>query len=55
MEVDFNRAGVIQEESLLSLQVPVHFDPKSPVLLVCDASSYGIEAVTRYQMVQSGL
>ena len=38
------------KELLLSSQVLVHFDPKLPVLLACDASSYGIGAVLAHKM-----
>ena len=33
------------KEMLLSSKVLVHFDPKLPVVLACDALSYGIGAV----------
>ena len=33
------------KELLLSMQVLVHFDPKHPLVLSCDASKYGIKAV----------
>ena len=35
---------------LLSSKVLVHFDPKLPVVLACDASSYGVGAVLAHKM-----
>ena len=35
---------------LLSSKVLVHFDPKLPVVLACDASSYGIGVVLAQKM-----
>ena len=38
------------KELLLSSRVLVHFDPKLPVLLACDASSYSIGVVLAHKM-----
>ena len=38
------------KELLTSSQLLVHFDPKLPLLLACDASAYGIEAVLAHKM-----
>ena len=38
------------ERSKLSFKVLVHFDPKLPVVLACDASSYGIGAVLAHKL-----
>ena len=38
------------KELLLSSKVLVHFDPKLPVVLACDASSYGIGAVLAHKL-----
>ena len=38
------------KDLLLSSKVLVHFDPKLPVVLACDASSYGIGAVLAHKM-----
>ena len=35
---------------LLSSKVLVHFDPKLPVVLACDASSYGVGTVVAHKM-----
>ena len=38
------------KDLLLSSKVLVHFDPKLPVVLACDASSYGIGAVLAHKL-----
>ena len=38
------------KEWLTSSQLLVHFNPKLPLLLACDASAYGIGAVLAHQM-----
>ena len=38
------------KELILSSQVLVHFDPKLPIRLACDASDYGIGAVLSHRM-----
>ena len=38
------------KELLTSSQLLVHFDPKLPLLLACDASAYGIGAVLAHKM-----
>ena len=38
------------KEFLLSFKVLIHFDPKLPMILACDASSYGIETVLAHKL-----
>lgn len=45
-----DRAFKKSKELLLSSQVLVHFDPKLPIRLACDASDYGIGAVMSHVM-----
>ena len=53
-----NRDGVKKSKSHFSSQktyccsskVLVHFDPKLPVVLACDASSYGVGAIVAHKM-----
>ena len=33
---------------ILSSEVLMHFDPKLPIVLACDASSYGVETTSLY-------
>ena len=44
------REEAFQASKLTSSEVLVHFDPELPLLLACDASSYGIGAVLLHQM-----
>ena len=38
------------KELILSSELLVHFDPKLPIILACDASSYGVGAVLAHRM-----
>lgn len=41
------------KDLVLSSQVLVHFDPKHPIVLACDASSHGIGAVLSHRFTDS--
>lgn len=43
-------AFLASKQLLTSAEVLVHFDPELPLLLACDASSYGIGAVLSHQL-----
>lgn len=44
------KAFETSKELLLSSDLLVHFDPKLDIVLVCDASSYGVGAVLAHRM-----
>ncbi|XP_037566386.1 uncharacterized protein K02A2.6-like [Dermacentor silvarum] len=46
---DHERAFQRSKELLVSAAVLAHYDPKKPVVLVCDASPYGVGAVLAYR------
>ena len=39
---------------MCSADVLIHFDPKLPILIECDASPYGVGAVLSHQLPQGG-
>ena len=46
-------AFIASKDLLLSSQVLVHFDPKHPIVLACDASAHGIGAVLSHRFTDS--
>ena len=44
------RQSIRKVEGVTSSRLLVHFDPKLPLLLACDASAYGIGAVLAHKM-----
>lgn len=43
-------AFVVSKEQLLSTQVLVHYDPNLELVIACDASPYGVCAVSSHRM-----
>ena len=48
------RAFQHTKQLLCSADVLIHFDPKLPILIECDASPYGVGAVLSHQLPQGG-
>lgn len=46
---DHKRAFQRSKELLVSAAVLAHYDPKKPVVVVCDASQYGVGAVLAHR------
>ena len=43
-------AFLASKEQLLSNQVLIHYDPKMELVVVCDASAYGVGAVLSHRL-----
>ena len=44
------KAFEASKKLILSTDLLVHFDPSLPIILACDASSYGVGAVLAHRM-----